>query len=361
MSDASTPLEAIIRRQIAASGPISLHDYMALCLGHPEHGYYPTRDPLGAAGDFTTAPEISQMFGEMIGLALAQAWIDQGRPSPFRLVELGPGRGRLVADAWRAAGAVPGFHGAADLWLVEISGPLRAAQARLAPQARHVARLAEIPPGPLFLIANEFFDALPVRQYLMTASGWAERMVGLEDGRLASGLHAAPLPLGRAPLGAVREVNPAGNAIAAEIGARLARDGGAALIVDYGYGETPPSGADTVQAVRRHAFADPLEAPGEADLTAHVDFEALAAAGAGAGARASALIGQGEWLARLGIGARAEALARARPDQAETVAAALQRLTGPAGMGTLFKALALFAPGAPKPPGFSPGGKTERR
>ncbi|WP_340107677.1 class I SAM-dependent methyltransferase [Pikeienuella sp. HZG-20] len=351
-----TPLGALIRRQIAATGPMTLHDYMALCLAHPEHGYYMTRDPLGAKGDFTTAPEISQMFGEMIGLALAQTWLDAGAPAPARLVELGPGRGRLMADALRAARVAPGFAEAAEPWLVEISPALRAEQARLLPGARWAERLEEVPEGPLFLIANEFFDALPVHQYEMTAKGWAERMVGLSEGRLILGLQPSPLPLGPAPLGAIRERNPAAEAAAAGIGARIARDGGAALIVDYGYGETPPAGADTVQALRKHRFADPLDAPGEADLTAHVDFGALRAAATGAGAAASALIAQGDWLARLGIGARAAALAAARPDQAASVAAALHRLTDPGEMGTLFKALALFPPGGPPPPGFDTEG-----
>lgn len=349
-----TPLEGIIRRQIAASGPMTLHDYMALCLAHPEHGYYPTRDPLGAAGDFTTAPEISQIFGEMIGLALAQTWMDHGRPSGARLAELGPGRGRLMADALRAARAAPGFPDAVEPWLVEISPALRAEQAKLVPDANWAARFEEVPPGPLFLIANEFFDALPVRQYEMTAQGWAERMVGLENDRLAFGLRPAPLPLGDAPRGALRETCPAGAAIARAIGARIAENGGAAILIDYGYGETPPMGGDTVQAVRRHEYADILATPGEADLTAHVDFEALAAAAREGGAAASALIGQGEWLARIGAGARAQALASARPDQAETIAAALHRLTAPEEMGTLFKALAIFPHGAPPPPGFEP-------
>ncbi|QIE57804.1 class I SAM-dependent methyltransferase [Pikeienuella piscinae] len=347
-----TPLETIIRREITLNGPMTLHDFMALCLAHPEHGYYTTRDPLGASGDFTTAPEISQMFGEMIGLALAETWAGAGRPTPFRLVELGPGRGQLAADALRAARALPGFVDAADAWLVEISPRLRAEQKRRVPGASWAARLDDVPDGPLFLIANEFFDALPVRQYVMTSNGWAERMVGLSGDTLAAGLRHTRLPLGAAPEGAIRERNPGSAAIAGALGARIARDGGAAIIIDYGYGETSPMGADTVQALRSHRYADPLSDPGLADLTAHVDFEALAAAAGSAGAAASALVPQGEWLARLGIGARAEALARARPDQAETIAAALHRLTDPAEMGTLFKALAIFPPGSPPPPGF---------
>ncbi|MCH8168521.1 MAG: SAM-dependent methyltransferase, partial [Proteobacteria bacterium] len=208
-----TALLDIIRAQIRADGPITVADYMALCLGHPRHGYYTTRDPLGAAGDFTTAPEISQMFGEMIGLWLARVWADAGRPAPFRLVELGPGRGTLMADALRAAGAAPGFAEAADLWLVETSPALRAAQAkRLADThggARWADRLEEVPGGPCLLVANEFLDALPMRQFIASAEGWREKLVGLGPEGLVWGL-SPPLPDSRpdshgAPEGAWRE------------------------------------------------------------------------------------------------------------------------------------------------------------
>ncbi len=344
-----TPLEAIIRAEIAASGPMTLHDYMALCLAHPEHGYYMRRDPLGAAGDFTTAPEISQMFGEMIGLWLAEVWHGLGRPAPFRLVELGPGRGTLMADILRAGRAAPGFLDSAEVWLVETSPALRAEQARQVPGARQAGALAEVPAGPFLLVANEFFDALPVRQFVRTAKGWAERMVGLDGDRLAFGLRPAP-DLGPAPVGAVRERSPAGEAAAAEIGARIGAAGGAALIVDYGYAAPTPAGADTVQALRAHAYADPLEAPGEADITAHVDFGALARAAKGAAA--SPLVPQGAWLERLGIGARAATLARARPERAAEIGGQLRRLTAPEEMGTLFRVMALGQAGAPPFPGF---------
>lgn len=344
-----TPIEAMLRRRIAQTGPVTLHDYMALCLGHPEHGYYATRDPFGAAGDFTTAPEISQMFGELVGLALAQAWLDQGRPAPFRLVELGPGRGTLIADALRAAGAVPGFRDAADLQLVETSPALRAEQAKRV-SAHWAERLEDTSEGPLFLIANEFFDALPIRQYLRRDGQWFERVVTVAEDRLAYGLARSALPLPAAPEGAVRERSPGGEAVAGLIGARIAREGGAALIIDYGYAETPPLGGDTFQAVRAHGATDPLEAPGEADLTAHVDFAALAETARREGAAATRPVGQGAWLARLGIGARAEALAKTAG--AEPIASALHRLTDPADMGTLFKALAIHPAGAPPPPGF---------
>lgn len=349
-----TPLGEIIRRQIAQTGPMPLRDYMTLCLSHPEHGYYIIRDPLGAGGDFTTAPEVSQMFGELIGLALAQAWIDQGSPAPFLLIELGPGRGTLMADILRAGRAAPGFTEAAQVWLVETSPRLRAEQAKRVPGARWADRLSHAPAGPTFLVANEFFDALPVTQFVRQEGVWFEKVVAVEEDRLVWGLRPAQIPLDPAPDGAVREVCPLLANIGTEIAARVAVRGGAAIVVDYGYPEATEMGADTVQAIRAHAFADPLEAPGEADLTAHVDFAALARAAKMGGAATAGPVDQGALLARLGIGARAEALAQAgaQSDDAEAVAAALRRLTDPAEMGTLFKALAIHPTAAPPPPGF---------
>ena len=346
-----TPLEALIRRRIAADGPMPVAEYMALCLGHPEHGYYLTRDPLGRAGDFVTAPEVSQMFGELIGLWLAQVWLDLGAPPRAVLAELGPGRGTLMADALRAAARVPGFAGAAQLWLVETSPALRARQSARLPAARHADRLEQVPDdAPLLLVANEFFDALPIRQWVRTGGRWRERMVGLEGDRLAFGLGPV-LPGGEpAPEGALREACPAGEAVAAEIGRRLAARGGAALILDYG--AQAQEGRDTLQAVRAHRYADPLEAPGEADLTAHVDFGALARAAEAAGAVPAPLATQGAFLEALAITARAQALARAAPGRAAEIAAAHRRLTHPEAMGTLFKVLALTGPRQPPPPGF---------
>lgn len=342
-------LAEIIRSQIRAAGPMSVADYMALCLTHPEHGYYATRDPFGAAGDFITAPEVSQMFGEMVGLWLAQAWIEAGTPAPFRLVELGPGRGTAMADALRAARAAPGFAEAADLWLVETSPTLRAAQAKRLPGARWAARIEEVPEGPLLLFANEFFDALPVHQYVATPEGWREKRVTLKGTQLGWGL-TAPLPGGpEAVPGDWREESPAAEAVAGEIARRIGGHGGAALIVDYGYrgAERPPG--FTLQAVRGHARADPLEAPGEADLTWLIDFDRL---GGALAPLATACTTQRDFLARLGIGARAERLAQARPEQADAIADALERLTGPGEMGTLFKVLAAWPAGGPAPPGF---------
>lgn len=341
----------IVRTQIRAAGPMSVADYMALCLTHPEHGYYATRDPLGARGDFITAPEVSQMFGELVGLWMAQAWIEAGTPAPFRLVELGPGRGTAMADALRAARAAPGFHQAANLWLVETPGPLRAEQARRLPGAHWAARLEEVPEGPLLLFANEFLDALPVRQYLATPEGWREKRVGLEGDRLAWGL-TAPLPGGcdtDASPGDWREDSPAAEAVLREATRRIAAHGGAALIVDYGYRAADRPAGFTLQAVRGHARADPLETPGEADLTWLIDFDRLG--GALAPLR-TATTSQGAFLARLGIGARAEQLARTHPAQADAIADALERLTGTGDMGTLFKALAAWPEGQPAPPGF---------
>ncbi|MEM7270328.1 MAG: SAM-dependent methyltransferase [Pseudomonadota bacterium] len=349
-----TPLETIIRSQIAQTGPISLHDYMALCLGHPEHGYYITKDPFGAAGDFTTAPEISQMFGELIGLALVQTWIEQGQPAPFILAELGPGRGQLMQDILRVAARAPGFNEAAQVWLVETSPTLRAEQAkRIDPSPNWAQSIADIPEGPLFLIANEFFDALPIHQYVMKSGHWHERMIGLENDAPAFGLRNTGMTSPAAPDGSIWERCRQGAAICRSISERIAAQG-VAIIIDYGYGETPEMGGDTFQAIREHAFADPLMFPGKADLTAHVDFAALAKAAEEAGARPSKLITQGDLLHRLGIGARAAALAKARPDKAEETEAALKRLTHHEKMGTLFKALALYPPGASPPPGFDP-------
>ncbi len=341
--------------RIARTGPMTIGDYMADCLTHPEHGYYAIRDPLGTAGDFVTAPEISQMFGELIGLWLAQCWLDQGAPDPFRLVELGPGRGTLMADALRAASAVPGFGEAADLHLVETSPVLREIQSATIPQQiTHHDTLATVPDGPLFLVANEFFDALPVRQFQRDAKGWRERVVGIADGGLALGLADLTSPeflsdrLADTTEGDIVEVSAATNALSGEIGHRLSEQGGVALVIDYGDWR---SLGDTLQAVRRHERADPLEAPGSADLTCHVDFEAIARAAAPA--RHSRLTPQGVFLERLGITGRANALVAGRGDETlAAISAAHRRLTHPDEMGTLFKAMALYRQDDPLPPGF---------
>lgn len=345
-----TPVEELLRREIAETGPLSVARLMELCLAHPEHGYYQTRDPLGAAGDFITAPEISQMFGEMIGIWIASIWEEMERPI-FRLIELGPGRGTLMADALRVLRQL-GVRRAAEPWLVEISPALQAEQAKRVPDARWASRLEDVPGGPFILVANEFLDALPVRQFLKSAEGWRERLVGFRDERLAWGL-SEPLP-GRdpAPIGAWREVSIAAEAVTAEIARRLGAARGAALIIDYGYRQNDRPSGPTLQAVREHGRVDPLESPGEADLTWLVDFDALGKDLAEAGATVR-LGEQGEFLARLGIGQRAAALAEARPDETESVADALERLAAPEEMGRLFKVAAALSPGAGPPPGFA--------
>ena len=351
-------LRDILITRIAAQGPLTVAEYMAECLLHPTHGYYATRDPLGAAGDFTTAPEISQMFGEMLGLSLAQAWLDQGAPSPFTLAECGPGRGTLMADVLRATRAVPGFHAAAQVHLIEASDTLRAVQRdTLARDGLIWAETVEdLPDQPLFLLANEFFDALPVRQFQRDGDDWRERCVGLQSGGLALGLtdrqHAPQLAhrLDDTRDGDIVETCAAGAYAMQVIGDRIAAYGGAAVIVDYGDWR---SLGDTLQAVRGHAAADPLADPGNADLTAHVDFEALALGAAPAAH--TRLTPQGVFLERLGITARAQALAKGLSGTAlETHIAAHRRLTHPQEMGTLFKVLGLYPEGASPPPGLEP-------
>lgn len=352
-----TALAGILAARIAATGPMRLSDYMAECLLHPEHGYYTTRPPFGAAGDFTTAPEISQMFGELLGLCLAQYWLDLGRPAPFTLAEPGPGRGTLMADLLRATRGVPGFHAAARVMLVEASPRLR--QVQRATLAAHpvewLDRVEDLPDQPLFLVANEFFDALPIRQFTRVGEGWSETMVGLDAGRLTLG-RAPPAPLALlahrladTQEGEVVEICPAAAPIMAGLAGRIAAHGGLALVVDYGGWRAR---GDTFQALRAHAFADPLAAPGAADLTAHVDFEALAQAAAAAATRYTT---QGALLTALGLAARADRLAAGLDGPALTAhRAAERRLTDPAEMGELFKALAVFPPAAPPPPGFAP-------
>ena len=353
-----TALRDILAARITANGPMTVAEYMAECLLHPDHGYYATRDPLGAAGDFTTAPEISQMFGELLGLSLAQAWLDQGAPAPFTLAECGPGRGTLMADVLRATRAVPGFHDAAQVHLIEASPTLRDVQRATLQRedATWLTSLDDLPDQPLFLLANEFFDALPVRQFQRDGEGWRERCVGLKDGSLTLGLTDRQQPPQLADRrddtrdGDIVELCTAARHAARAIGARIAESGGAALIVDYGDWR---SQGDTLQAVRGHAATDPLADPGSADLTCHVDFEALAKAADPAAH--SRLTPQGVYLERLGITARAQALAAGLSGAPlENHVAAHRRLTHPQEMGTLFKVLGLYPQGASPPAGLEP-------
>jgi SAM-dependent MidA family methyltransferase len=344
------PLAERLARLIETSGPIPVADYMGLANSH----YYATRDPLGAAGDFTTSPEISQMFGELVGLWLADLWARAGRPGGVRYVELGPGRGTLAADALRAmhsAGLEPEAH------FVETSPVLRRAQAERVPGAVWHDDVSRVPEGaPLLIVANEFFDALPARQLIATEQGWRERLVVHQGERFVPvpgprvGAEAIPAHIRQAPPGTVLETSPASVAILRQIAHLLAASGGAALIVDYGHERT--STGETLQAVERHGFADPWEEPGERDLTVHVDFQALGTAARDMGLRLFGPCDQGEWLEAMGIGLRADALAKAAPDRAPELAEARHRLTAPDQMGTLFKVMALVADGWPEPAGF---------
>ncbi|MFN3891381.1 MAG: class I SAM-dependent methyltransferase [Beijerinckiaceae bacterium] len=359
-----------IRSIIEAEGPIPFDRFMQLCLGHPESGYYITRDPFGEEGDFTTAPEISQMFGELIGLWAAETWSRHESKKPLRLVELGPGRGTLMADALRACRVAPDFLNAVEeICLVETSPILRGKQKEKL-QGRGVPvrwcdSISDVPEGPAIFIANEFFDALPVRHFIRVDEGWCEKLIGVDDEHnFFVGLAPDPEPLIRAdaPVGSILEIGAAAHKLAADLSGRIARQGGAALIIDYGHVQT--SFGETVQALRRHVAVDPLSDPGECDITAHVDFASLKRAALASGAAAFGPITQAEFLTRLGIVQRAEALrANANPVQAANVASELQRLTstnaeiGAAGamvpgMGELFKAIAIQPPDIPPPPGF---------
>jgi SAM-dependent MidA family methyltransferase len=365
--EAQTPLEVELKRQIELEGPISVSRFMSLCLGHPRYGYYITRDPFGAAGDFTTAPEITQMFGELIGLWAAAVWRDMGEPAALHLVELGPGRGTLMADALRAGRVMPGFLQAIDIHLVETSPVLRQAQgATLEPMGATLTwhtDLDSVPDGPALIIANEFFDALPIFQAVRQLDGWHERVVGLDaNGALAFGLDPDPIPhflstlpetLHDAALGALYEWRS--DHVVMDMARRVTRQGGAALILDYGHTESGPG--ETLQALRGHVFVDPLTTPGEADLTAHVDFDALATAATVAGARVHGPLEQGTFLKRLGMERRAETLkASATIAQAAAIEQAYARLTDMSvtGMGRLFKALAITGQTHMVLPGFDP-------
>ncbi len=344
------PLSAVFARLIAQFGPISVMHYM----GEANARYYAARDPLGAAGDFVTAPEISQMFGELIGLWLADIWHRAGAPAEVHYVELGPGRGTLARDALRAAAKArltPQVH------FVEGSPVLRDVQRAAVPQARWHDDLSSLPDdGPILLVANEFLDALPVRQMVRAEAGWRERMVGCEDGQFRPVVGdrpmdaAVPEGLREAEPGTIIETCPGAATVVGEVARRLAAQGGAALFIDYGHAQFRTG--STLQAVRAHQKVDPFVDPGEADLTALVDFATMANVAQAHGARWLGTAGQGEWLQALGIEARAAALAKAAPDQVDAIAVAKQRLVAPAQMGTLFKVMGLAAPGWPDGAGF---------
>jgi NADH dehydrogenase [ubiquinone] 1 alpha subcomplex assembly factor 7 len=353
-------LAARIASLIAAQGPISVAQFMTLALHDAEAGYYATNNPLGS--DFITAPEISQMFGELLGLWCVQLWHDQGRSKSKQVVELGPGRGTMMADALRAMKSVPGFLDGLEIVLVESSPVLQALQAeRLAASGVAIRWTTHFQPPagrPLYLLANEFFDALPIRQYVRTDKGWHERMVVTQKEDLAFALAPAAAPHGvvpesrsNAPPGGVYEVAPAGTALAEEIGRVIAAQGGGALILDYGYGAEAGFG-ETLQAMTQGRYAGVLDAPGAQDLSAHVDFAALADAARHGGAAVFGPQPQGAFLARMGLAERARRLAEANPKEAPAIAAAEARLSDPDAMGRLFQALAIVPSGSAPPAGF---------
>jgi NADH dehydrogenase [ubiquinone] 1 alpha subcomplex assembly factor 7 len=347
---------------------------MALASNHPDLGYYQTQEPFGAEGDFITAPEISQVFGELLGLWLATAWHEAGQPKPFRLVELGPGRGQLMADLVRATAKVPAFLDAADIHLVESSEKLRAVQRKALPHLdlHWHDRLDNVLEGPLFLIGNEFLDALPVHQLIKTETGWAERLVSINDnGELiylsdsASPATSALVNLvagsDDAKTGDVAEVSPARNTLAGKLGERLAKDGGVALLIDYGALAERPTG-DTLQAVFKHQPVDPLSMPGIADITTQVDFRSIAMAARAGGASIYGPVPQGTFLRTLGIEPRTAALLKNADDQQRHhLRSALFRLTDASAMGEVFKVLVLASSDDPPPPGFAPPDATSNR
>jgi len=351
-----SPLQPEIKKLIKTSGPMPVWRYMELCLTHPQHGYYVSRDPLGREGDFTTSPEVSQMFGELLGLWAASVWKAIDSPSVLRLIELGPGRGTMMADALRALRVLPPLYQSLSVHLVEINPVLREKQKAALSGARSIEwhdNIDEVPEGPAVILANEYFDVLPIHQVVKRETGWHERTVEIDsNGKLGFGFAAEPTPrfevllpplVRAAPVGAVFEWRP--DAEIMKIATRIRNQGGAALIIDYGHIRS--DAGDTFQAIARHSFADPLKNPGQADVTAHVDFQALARAAEDIGARVHGPVPQGEFLQRLGIETRALGLmAKATHEVSEDISSALKRLIGGGrgGMGSMFKVLAVSEP-----------------
>jgi NADH dehydrogenase [ubiquinone] 1 alpha subcomplex assembly factor 7 len=367
-----SPLHAEIKRLIKASGPMPVWRYMELCLSHPQHGYYVSRDPLGREGDFTTAPEVSQMFGELLGLWAASVWRGIGSPQTMRLIELGPGRGTMMSDALRALRVLPPLYQSLSVHMVEINPVLREKQKSTLAALRNISwheRIDDVPEGPCVIFANEYFDVLPIHQMVRRETGWHERVITLdEEENFVYGVAPDPTlgfeallpPLVRAaPLGAIFEWRPDTDIMML---ARRVRDQrGAALIVDYGHVRSDVG--DTFQAIARHSFADPLKTPGLADITAHVDFEALSRAAEAVGATAHGPVTQGEFLQRLGIETRALTLMqRASHEVSEDISNGLKRLIGGGrtGMGSLFKVLGISDPGVPMLAGLSDDNTNER-
>jgi SAM-dependent MidA family methyltransferase len=354
-----------IQKLIKSTGPIPVWRYMELCLMHPEHGYYLSRDPLGREGDFITAPEVSQMFGELLGLWAASVWKAIDSPPLLRLIEIGPGRGTLMADALRALRVLPPLYQALSIHLVEVNPVLRDKQKDVLSGSRNISwhdNIDDVPDGPSVIFANEYFDVLPIHQAVKGDNGWHERTVEMDDsGKLVFGTAAAPilrfevlLPewVRAAPVGAVFEWRP--DAEIMKIASRVRDQEGAALIIDYGHLRS--DAGDTFQAIARHSFADPLKNPGEADVTAHVDFQALARAAEDLGARVHGPVPQGDFLRRLGIETRAvNLMAKATRETSEDVAGALKRLVGGGrgGMGQMFKVLGISEPDLTTLAGFA--------
>ena len=360
-----SPLQSELKRLISSSGPMPVWRYMELCLTHPQHGYYVSRDPLGREGDFTTAPEVSQMFGELLGLWTASVWKAIGSPPLLRLIELGPGRGTMMTDALRALRVLPPLYQSLSIHLVEINPVLRDKQRAVLSGVPSVAwhdSVDEVPDGPAVVLANEYFDVLPVHQVVKRENGWHERVVEIDgSGALVFGAAAEPMPrfemllpplVRAAPVGAVFEWRPDTEIM--KITTRVRDQDGAALIIDYGHLRS--DAGDTFQAIARHSFTDPLKNPGQADVTAHVDFQALVRAAEDLGARAHGPVSQGEFLKRLGIETRAATLmAKTTPEISEDISGALKRLIGGGrgGMGSMFKVLAISGPHLPVLAGFS--------
>ena len=359
-----SPLQSEIKKLIKSTGPMPVWRYMELCLTHPKHGYYLSRDPLGREGDFTTAPEVSQMFGELLGLWAASVWKAIGSPPLLRLIECGPGRGTMMADALRALRVLPPLYQALSIHLVEVNPVLREKQKATLSGSLNISwhdTIDDVPDGPSVIFANEYFDVLPIHQAVRRETGWHERTVELDsNGKLVFGAAAEPIPrfevllpplVRAAPVGAVFEWRP--DAEIMKIASRVRDQDGAALIIDYGHLRS--DAGDTFQAIARHSFADPLKNPGQADVTAHVDFEALVRATEDLGARVHGPVPQGDFLRRLGIETRAVTLmAKATPEASEDIAGALRRLIGGGrdGMGEMFKVLAISEPNITALAGF---------